>query len=540
MLQAKVHHLQTGWHISQQVPQEHLESVQVAAGNASLRVSWAEPEDTSGLAISAYTVYWTATRVDLADSTGSFSLPPTSTIYTIEDLMNGEGYWVEVSATSSAGEGLRSVAMLGTPRTIPSVVSRVSAIALDRAIMVEWDVPANNGAAITTFNIYWRALSASTENRMAVNSRLVTYRSKATASYTITELFGNTTYQIAVSAENVAGMGDRSDSLMMSTARTPISGARAPRVYVSDSSVDHALTVQWDVPTDNGGAAITSFAVRWRTEPGANEGAANVLHDGVMTTMRHMISELLGNTTYQITVAAFNQAGLRGEEGDTLGRTKISLPTIPVNVAIKPKNEALLVSWDEPDDTSNVAVGYRVYWQDATSGVMSTESNSGIVFLQDRSYRIPGLTNNTSYWVQVSARNSAGEGVRSVRMLSTPTIQAPAGVEDLVVEQPENEDILVVTWSAPSDDGGRPVLDYSIEWLIGSTLTSMTTPVGSEEGVSSPYPISDLTEEGQYLIRVKARNSVGIGVAAEESVLFTRRKTALRMRIKVLLEGALQ
>ena len=513
--------------------------VQVAAGNASLRVSWAESTDTSGLAISAYTVYWAATRVDLADSTGSFSLPPTSTTHTIENLKNGEGYWVEVSATSSEGEGLRSVAMLGTPRTIPSVVSRVSAIALDRAIMVEWDVPDDGGAAITTFNIYWRASSASTETRMAVNSRLATYRSKSTASYTITELFGNTTYQIAVSAENVAGMGERSDSLMMSTVRTPISGARAPRVYVSDSSVDHALTVQWDVPTDNGGAAITSFAVSWRTESGANEGTANVLHDGVMTTMRHTISELLGNTTYQITVAAFNQAGLRGEEGDTLGRTRISLPTTPVNVVVTSQNKALLVSWDGPNDTSNLTVSYRVYWQDATSGVMSTESSSGIVLRQASSYTITGLTNNTGYWVQVSATSSAGEGVRSARILSTPTIQAPQAPQNLSIEQVDNT--LVVTWSAPSDDGGSPVLGYSIEWLIESTLTSMTTRVGSEEGVSSPYPItSGLTEDGQYLIRVRARNEVGLGVAAEERALFTRRETALRMRIRVLLEGALQ
>ena len=69
-------------------------------------------------------------------------------------------------------------------------------------------------------------------------------------------------------------------------------------------------------------------------------------------------------------------------------------------------------------------------------------------------------------------------------ILSTPTIaQTPAGVEDLEAVQPEDENILVVTWSAPSDDGGSPVLDYSIEWLIGSTLTSMTVtaPVDSAD-----------------------------------------------------------
>ena len=166
------------------------------------------------------------------------------------------GYQVQVSAESTAGSSVFSEAQLSTPPgTVPDQVDNVSVTGLDRALDVMWDVPGNGGAVITTFNVYWGV------NNVNESSRRVSHGgTSTTASYTIGDLDGNTTYQIVVSAVNVEGEGGRSE---VSTARTPISVARAPSIDGLDLSVGHVLTVRWTKPADNGGAAITSYVVSW-------------------------------------------------------------------------------------------------------------------------------------------------------------------------------------------------------------------------------------------------------------------------------------
>ena len=113
----------------------------VAAGNGTLRVSWRAPEDTSGLSISTYTVYWSAN-----DASTSIELSGDAEEHTLEGLMNGVGYRIEVSATSEVGEGMRSAALVSTPHTVPEQVANVSATGLERGLEVMWDVPGNGSS----------------------------------------------------------------------------------------------------------------------------------------------------------------------------------------------------------------------------------------------------------------------------------------------------------------------------------------------------------------------------------------------------------
>ena len=463
-----------------------------------LEVSWEEPADTSGIEISTYTVYWRATS-ESKSSEIKIELSSSSTMQTIEGLMNGMGYWVEVSATNNVdGEGIRSTAILSTPRTVPGQVENVIVTAADRMITVIWNIPNNGGAAITTFRVY-------AFNGATTQITDVIYKSDkaTTTSTTISSLLGDTLYQVAVSAFNEAGEGPQSSTSSVSSARTPISVARAPSIDELDSSVDHALTVRWSKPTDNGGAAITSYAVSW-SGPG--------IDDAITTRTRattYTISGLRGNEVYDISVVAFNSEGA-GAEASTQGRTRISVPTTPTSVSVTPGDETLAVSWGEPADRSNVEIStYTVYWRATTESASESTEVSG----SSMAYTIEGLTNGVGYWVAVSARSSAaGEAIRSAAILSTPR-RVPDQVENVIVTAADR--MITVIWNIPNN-GGAAITTFRVYASNGNggTRTTAITEViyeGDEATTRARTTISSLLGNTTYQITVSAVNEAGEG-----------------------------
>ena len=68
------------------------------------------------------------------------------------------------------------------------------------------------------------------------------------------------------------------------------------------------------------------------------------------------------------------------------------------------------------------------------------------------------------------------------------------------------------TWSAPTDNGGVAVIDYSISWDQGtSTYVSLATGV-----TLSTYLKTGLTAGTTYKFKVSARNSIGTGSLSSE------------------------
>ena len=85
-----------------------------------------------------------------------------STHTVIESLINGVNYQTQVLARSTAGDSA-----LGHPRPLPlprrrSPISRwqPTVIVWNRSLRVSWTAPASNGAAVTDFDLRWRACTA--------------------------------------------------------------------------------------------------------------------------------------------------------------------------------------------------------------------------------------------------------------------------------------------------------------------------------------------------------------------------------------------
>ena len=160
---------------------------------------WGAPENNGGT-ITGYRIEW--------DDNSGFSSPAsattTSTARTITGLSEGTTYYFRVRATNSAGNGSYSptnslsrddlVNVPGTPPNMPSGEHVVPA-----SIRWEWEVPRDNGALITSFELQWRISGSNWSGNIITGLDA--------SCYTHTGRTLNTTYEIRVRARNSAGVG---------------------------------------------------------------------------------------------------------------------------------------------------------------------------------------------------------------------------------------------------------------------------------------------------------------------------------------------
>jgi len=78
---------------------------------------------------------------------------------------------------------------------------------------------------------------------------------------------------------------------------------------------------------------------------------------------------------------------------------------------------------------------------------------------------------------------------------------------------------LAVTWTAPSSTGGSPITDYAVKYSSngGSTWTNFRDPVS----VATSCTVTGLTNGTSYIIKVIAKNAVGISLPSANSARVT-------------------
>ena len=122
--------------------------VQIELGDTTLKVTWTAPGNIGG-ELSAYRVYWREGDT----TTPSANLSTESLSYTITGLINGVTYEVAVESSNRAGVA-RSSERSSIPRGVPDQVMLGTITPDYRSLTVNWVVPNDRGAAITTFNVY--------------------------------------------------------------------------------------------------------------------------------------------------------------------------------------------------------------------------------------------------------------------------------------------------------------------------------------------------------------------------------------------------
>ncbi len=379
----------------------------LTAGDAQLAARWSAPSDDGGAAIDDYDVRYRPSGgnwTELPDTSRS-----TSTTATITGLTNGTAYEVQVRAGNSAGDGPWSASATGTPvaaATAPSAPSAPTLTAGDGELAARWSAPSDDGgAAIDDYDVRYRPSGG---NWLELPD---TSRSTSTTA-TITGLTNGTAYEVQVRAGNSAGDGPWSAS----ATGTPVAAATAPSAPSAPTLTagDGELAARWSAPSDDGGAAIDDYDVRYRPSGG---NWLELPDTSRSTSTTATITGLTNGTAYEVQVRAGNSAGDGPWSASATGTpvAAASAPSQPSRPTLTAGDGQLDVSWNAPASNGAAITDYDVRYR--RSGGSWTELSGEFLNLRAT---ITGLTNGTAYDVQVRAANSVGEGPWSPSATGTP------------------------------------------------------------------------------------------------------------------------
>ena len=432
-------------------------SPNAVAGNATATVNWAAPA-ANGAPIDDY---------ELRIGEGSSVSVGAATGYTWTGLTNGQPVQFSVRAHNSAGWGPWSGSSAPiVPDIEPSRPAAPSAQFADGALLVSWSAPANEGSAITGYDLQ---IGGGSSAIVQVG---------ATTSYRWDGLTNGQEYTFMVRAVNAKGAGEWSAP---SAPEHPLRPPDAPPAPVGERG-DKFIRVGWS-PGGNGGDPIIEYQVQL-----ASTGATNTTTGTGLTW-----SNLPNGQPQQFLVRARNRADWGPWSGPSAPVTPCGVPDAPGSVSASRADGAANVSWAAPNDQGCAISGYRI----DHSGGGSTSVGGGAT-----SATVGGLTNGQTYTFRVTAINEVGAGAASAA--SNPVVPAgPPGPTTATGATPDTGTVTITY--AGANPNGSPISTYQLS-VNGGGWENIGTSGSTTRG--------GLANGTNYDFRVRAVNDVGAGVPA--------------------------
>ena len=273
----------------------------------------------------------------------------------------------------------------------------------------------------------------------------------------------------------------------------------APQNLVARAG-DGYVILTWKAPLEDGGLPITGYKIYRGTSSGGETYLTTV---GNVTTYND--TGVTNGRTYYYRVSAVNDVG-EGELSVEVNATPKAVPSAPRNLVARVGDGYVNLTWEAPADDGGFPVtGYKIY-RGTSSGNVTNLTMVGNVL----TYNDTGVTNGRTYYYRVSAVNDVGEGELSVEVNATP-LGVPSAPQNLVARA--GDGYVNLTWEAPDDNGGLPIVGYKIYRGTSPGNETFLTMVGSE---TTYYNNTRLTNGQRYYYRVSAMNGVGEGELSEE------------------------
>ncbi|CAL9697291.1 unnamed protein product [Knipowitschia caucasica] len=463
-------------------------------------LSWDPPMEDGGAEITHYIiekcetsrVFWTLVYDDMMATSSK-----------ITKLVKGNEYLFRVKAVNKYGEGetLESDPVKALdPYTIPSAPTdvQVSSSSVD-TMTVCWKRPETDGGSrISGYIIEKREKQGVRWTR--VNKKPVyDLRVKATCLHEGCE------YEFRVYAENAAGLSEPSDPCPLTMAEDPMFLPSPPAKPIVVDSTKSSITLSWNKPLYDGGAAVTSYRVEFK------KTSEEEWSTGVYNTdqTEFSVTGLTSGAEYVFVVRSINKIGVSEPSPESDPQVAMEREEEP-RFNVSPEMRKTLLVKDGASFTLTAPYSGKpspsVSWQKA-----------------DVDLRVRGLVNATSTFtsltIEQATRDDSGKYIvklqnlagsasltLSVRVLDSPGPPTRILVKDVTKSS------ATVTWDIPENEGGGPVKNYLVDIRDISRMgwTRLT-----EKCHRLSYRVSDLEEGGIYFFRITGENEYGIGVPAE-------------------------
>jgi len=402
------------------------------------------------------------------DANGHQVCAVSTTSCTITGLTNGKTYTFSVLSRSAAGDSDRSGTVSARPITVPTVPTRVSAVAGDSAVTIKFGQPANDGGSVVT--------------AFTVTDSYGTVCSTTTAtSCRFTGLTNGTADTFSVTATNAAGT-----SVAFVLTSMPFAAPFAP-TNVRAVALNGSALVSWDAAFANG-SAITSYTVT------SSDAKTCVTR----TSTSCLVSGLTNGTSYTFTVKAINVVGMSAPSVASASVTPVTTPSAPRGLVATVGDKSVTFVWNAPSRNGGTAVlGYVVTDRD---GKTCTTTDA-------LTCSISGLTNGQSYTFTVAARNAVGFSGTSSAVTVTPITVASAPTMSSIIPVAGG---LKVSFTAPASDGGSAVTRYQVSTDRG--VTWKTAALSSVK--ASSFIVGGLSGGTTYGVSMRAFNEAGVSAAS--------------------------
>ena len=190
-------------------------------------------------------------------------------------------------------------------------------------------------------------------------------------------------------------------------------------------------------------------------------------------------------------------------------------PSAPQNLTATRGNHRVDLLWSAPSSNGGTAItSYKVY-RGTTSGEETLLLSGGCSGLGAvLSCADIALSNGTTYYYKVSAVNAVGEGAQSNPAGATPAT-TPLAPQNFSATR--GNQLVTLTWSVPSSNGGAAITSYNVYRSITSGGEILLTSGGCF-GFGATLTCTDagLTNGDIYYYKVSAVNAVGEGLLSVE------------------------
>ncbi|GIM89921.1 hypothetical protein Ato02nite_017140 [Paractinoplanes toevensis] len=408
---------------------------------------------TGGDPITAHIAAWTTA----GGGSGTQACPGSPCVVTA--LSNGTAYTFKVRATNGVGDSPYSATALPvTPVTLAGAPAITSLRAAGDDAAITFTAPGDSGGSPISGYQYsvdggaWTALTT-------------TGSGPYTAS--ITGLRAGVGHGIRVRAVNGNGGGAPSASASVFLPTVP--GAPTAATAVAG---DGRATVSFTAPADDGGSAITGYAVV------ATPGPATV----TCTSSPCTVTGLRNGTPYTFTVRAISALGSSAASAATAAVRPAGVPGAPTGLAGTPAATSIALSFSVRDTGGSPILRTEV----STDGGTTWTTLGGV--------SISGLTPGTAYPITVRAVNVAGAGPAAAVVIVTTL---PAAIDPPTAVAGVSS--VTVAWSRSASQN---VTGYTVYARPGPATCSTgardvtTCVIGGTAGISYTFTVVAHTAAG--------------------------------------------
>jgi len=186
----------------------------------------------------------------------------------------------------------------------------------------------------------------------------------------------------------------------------------------------------------------------------------------------------------------------------------IAAPNAPTIGTATASPGAATVTWTAPVANGGLArTSYEVVVSTGGSAVLTVTGVSPTA----TSRTVTGLTNGTTYTLQVRAVNFFGPGPLSAASNPVTPVALPGAPTGVIANRGANSASL--SWTAPASNGGSPITGYQIQVRVGTTLVRTDAITGT----ATSTVVTGLFNGTAYNFRVRAVTAFGVGAASASS-----------------------